>query len=656
MKAFRRALPATVLSLLLLATCSNDDNPAGPSDGVMRLHGTVVSSDGPLSGLTVKVDSRDGSLRTWLLTDPQGAYEAFLPTGRYVLSLNSGQGGTVWYASTGLSYRSNNAETVVVTAGQSDLRADFRLGHLRLTLRTPFHEDHTYSSCSFYDDVGGLEVGRDDGQAMDSLVVFDLPAMVPGRYFLRIEMQQRYFWFPHTLDSGNAEAIEVGALQTSTQSDTLGEPAHVKGVVVGPWMDFADHSIRIGLLAPDMHDIAMAYLEDDGRFDIPVLAEGSVRLVVDQGSVMIWLGGTGFADADPLPVTAGAVVDVGSIQTHGIVCRLVGDPQWRMDSWRCLLVGPDRREFVNVRRAATEGLGIIPLEAPGSYRLEATGYGSSDWRPQWYDRATSESTATEIVVDDAVAPAAIDLQLERGGSISGRVVLEDGSPVTNALMLAQLETFSDNARWQTDAEGAFRLRGLPDGPIRFAVVYEGERVWYPGTLTEAEAEPIEIVDADDRSGFELVVPPLETPAFLYVGVNACKPCHMGEAKGRIWETWQATAHASAYDDLDHDHRENPSCLGCHTTGYGDSIAPGRDWSDLLAVQCEACHGPGSEYKSLSVMKVPERAQELGLIRPNEGTCLPCHTSTLPRDCWGASNEHPVFDYVQALSAIAHNMP
>jgi hypothetical protein len=655
LKAFRRALPAIVLGLLLLTTCSDDDNPADPSDGVMRLHGTVVSSDGPMRNLTVKVDSRDGSMRTWLVTDSQGAYEVFLPIGRYVLSLTPSQSGTVWYASTGLSYRSNAAETIVVTAGRSDLQADFRLAHLQFTLRAPFRGDHSYTSCDLYDGVGGLPVGRDSREVSDSLTTFEFPALIPGRYFVRVETRQLYFWFPHTLDSGQAEAIEVHALGTS-QSDTLGEPAHVRGVVVGPWMDLADHSARIGLLAPDMHDIAVAYLEDDGRFDIPVLAEGSVRLVVDQGSVMIWLGGTGFSDADLLPVTAGAVVDVGSIQTHGIVCRLAGDPQWRMDAWRCLLVGRDRREFVDVRRAATEGLGIIPLEAPGSYRLEATGYGSSDWRPQWYDRATSESTATEIVVDDAVAPAAIEIQLERGGSISGRVVLEDGTPVTNALMLAELETFSDNARWQTDDEGTFRLRGLPDGPIRFAVHYEGARVWYPGTLSEAEAEPIEIVDAGDPSGFEIVVPPLDTPAFLYVGVNACKPCHMGEAKGRIWETWKATEHASAYDHLDLENRGNPSCLACHTTGYGDSIAPGRDWSDLLAVQCEACHGPGSEYKSLSVMKDPEWAEDMGLIHPDEGTCLPCHTSTLPRDCWGDSNEHPVFDYAQARAAIAHHRP
>jgi hypothetical protein len=56
------------------------------------------------------------------------------------------------------------------------------------------------------------------------------------------------------------------------------------------------------------------------------------------------------------------------------------------------------------------------------------------------------------------------------------------------------------------------------------------------------------------------------------------------------------------------------------------------------------------------MKDPEWAEDMGLIHPDEGTCLPCHTSTLPRDCWGDSNEHPVFDYAQARAAIAHHRP
>ena len=43
--------------------------------------------------------------------------------------------------------------------------------------------------------------------------------------------------------------------------------------------------------------------------------------------------------------------------------------------------------------------------------------------------------------------------------------------------------------------------------------------------------------------------------------------------------------------------ENPDCLKCHATAYGEKIE-GAGLKYLPNVQCEACHGAGSEYKKL----------------------------------------------------------
>jgi hypothetical protein len=42
------------------------------------------------------------------------------------------------------------------------------------------------------------------------------------------------------------------------------------------------------------------------------------------------------------------------------------------------------------------------------------------------------------------------------------------------------------------------------------------------------------------------------------------------------------------------------------------------------VQCEVCHGPGSDYKALSVMKDVEKAKAAGLIIPTQDACNTCH--------------------------------
>jgi len=67
------------------------------------------------------------------------------------------------------------------------------------------------------------------------------------------------------------------------------------------------------------------------------------------------------------------------------------------------------------------------------------------------------------------------------------------------------------------------------------------------------------------------------------------------------------------------------------------------------VQCEACHGPGSEYKAISVMKNRTAALEKGLVLPTKELCLGCHGGRFP-------DGHPTvaFNYESALLKIEHH--
>ncbi|UCF66610.1 MAG: hypothetical protein JSV80_12570 [Acidobacteriota bacterium] len=44
------------------------------------------------------------------------------------------------------------------------------------------------------------------------------------------------------------------------------------------------------------------------------------------------------------------------------------------------------------------------------------------------------------------------------------------------------------------------------------------------------------------------------------------------------------------------------------------------------LECESCHGPGSEYKKMSIMKDPELAKQAGLIMPGKEFCVVCHVA------------------------------
>jgi hypothetical protein len=124
-----------------------------------------------------------------------------------------------------------------------------------------------------------------------------------------------------------------------------------------------------------------------------------------------------------------------------------------------------------------------------------------------------------------------------------------------------------------------------------------------------------------------------TYAADYIGVSKCKMCHKGASKGEVFEKWEKSLHSKAFETLKAKGEDkNPKCLECHVTGF--NTPSGYKIGDANAVnfegvQCESCHGPGSEYKSLSIMKDKKQAIAKGLIDPTEAQCKKCHNPKSP---------------------------
>ncbi|MBN2327100.1 MAG: beta-propeller fold lactonase family protein [Candidatus Omnitrophica bacterium] len=156
----------------------------------------------------------------------------------------------------------------------------------------------------------------------------------------------------------------------------------------------------------------------------------------------------------------------------------------------------------------------------------------------------------------------------------------------------------------------------------------------------------------------------EEPAALldgpkYVGVMACAECHQREEQGYVFSRWRLSPHAEAYTVLSTEKawkiaeergvegnpQEAGECLKCHTTGYGEPAGRFMETFDpVMGVQCESCHGPGSEYMPEAVMLDPVAAQQAGLWSVSRETCLKCH----PEESQGEP-----FDYEAAVRKIAH---
>lgn len=155
---------------------------------------------------------------------------------------------------------------------------------------------------------------------------------------------------------------------------------------------------------------------------------------------------------------------------------------------------------------------------------------------------------------------------------------------------------------------------------------------------------------------------------VYVGSRACAACHSGKAIGGQYGLWLHSAHSRAFATLARPEskqiveisglrqapQEAAMCLGCHATAYN---AEGWEKDDAFrtedGVQCEACHGPGSEYMSEAVMRNPAEAMKAGLRMPGEQFCMGCHVE---KGSHVAVLKSPKIDVKKAMAAIAHPLP
>lgn len=142
-------------------------------------------------------------------------------------------------------------------------------------------------------------------------------------------------------------------------------------------------------------------------------------------------------------------------------------------------------------------------------------------------------------------------------------------------------------------------------------------------------------------------------AGTYLGANACNECHSGGRPGTKWavaDTWAKTGHAMHFTRGINGELEGGSygsgCISCHTVGYDtnpqavnngfDDVMAKLGWQmpavfkagnwdavpdalkNLANIQCENCHGPGSEHVANG------GDYRLISVSLNSGTCGQCH--------------------------------
>ncbi len=152
----------------------------------------------------------------------------------------------------------------------------------------------------------------------------------------------------------------------------------------------------------------------------------------------------------------------------------------------------------------------------------------------------------------------------------------------------------------------------------------------------------------------------------YVGVKTCSPCHKTDKQGKQFVVWQNSKHSQAYKTLltakanevakakgiAKPAAEAEECLSCHVISPAAGMADkGFDMKE--GVQCETCHGAGSAYKNLTIMKDKTKAVAAGMTAFKdeaaiEAYCKTCHNEKSP--------SYKEFHFKEYWDKIKHPVP
>jgi YVTN family beta-propeller protein len=154
----------------------------------------------------------------------------------------------------------------------------------------------------------------------------------------------------------------------------------------------------------------------------------------------------------------------------------------------------------------------------------------------------------------------------------------------------------------------------------------------------------------------------------YVGAKVCGSCHQGKTMGNQFSLWLTSKHARAYavlakpeakeivrlSGITQEPQEAPICLGCHATA-AEAEKWEKDPTFFVGdgVQCEKCHGPGSEYMDAQVMMDRMAAMKAGLKMLTKEDCMSCHNV---KGSHVAVHKLPQLNIDDAWKAIAHPAP
>lgn len=211
-----------------------------------------------------------------------------------------------------------------------------------------------------------------------------------------------------------------------------------------------------------------AVTDEVGNFEVKgLVAEEQIHILADRsGYSPVWLEGVELPSEEPLILTMETAFEVKG-QIVDEAGEPVGDAEVRLE----LVTEPPEkglppRSIKRLHNSDTDGEFVIDGVSAGKWTLHADAQGFVPFGPM----------PLEI---PAAAQESITVVLERGAVLEGRVETSEGEPI------AEVRVVTDQHMTYSDAEGFYRIAGLPPGPNRL----EASHPHYERLIRSIEIEP-----------------------------------------------------------------------------------------------------------------------------------------------------------------------
>jgi hypothetical protein len=429
------------------------------------ISGIVAGASGALANVGIElygyVASRQNFTQvTWAYTDATGHYSfANLPDGIFTLRIHGIEG----YVTQWLGGATNaNTATRLTIANKAAVTRDVQLT-VGGSVSGKVTEDGTPISGTLY-----LYTWNNGGADFVTSTWVDgnysFTGLPSGDYTLQLSRSGGgLIWLGGTTGSGAASKFTILAPAATTQDFALITAGRVSGTLTAAGVPLSSSFVELDKFSGDYANyVTYGYTDSEGHFSFTGLGDGQYTLHYsgsgDYGQQ--YLGGTSTSTAATrFTITSASSVtqDFAVVRGQTVTGTVTGDngPLAKVQV-QLYLAARD----VASTTTASDGTYQFRGAMPGTYTVQFSNAGA--YQSAWLGGASAQAQAATFTVPSK-DPIVADIQLVRGGSVSGTISGEDGGLGNVPLQLSSSGGGYYYPTIYTNYDGTYRFQRLADG-------------------------------------------------------------------------------------------------------------------------------------------------------------------------------------------------